>query len=770
MDTWRQWLGIRAHQDVPTDIRISLVDALYTDRPSLFIGSTAASVSALITAGRTGATLILLCAAAMILVACARAWDMYAFARQRANLSSPQAAAYWERRYVVGAATFVGLLGAWCLAAFIQTTDPFVRLISFSLTLAYLIGVSGRNFASKPLVIAQTVCAGVPLSVALLLAGDLHYTILAFVLLPFFAALRLISDRLRKILLDSLISGRNTAALASRFDTALNNMPHGLCMFDANKGHVVSNRRTAEWLNLSKLPNGIHFTELLRRYANVGVIEVDQLADLEDAFNSSIRDQIRKQCILTSRQERVLTFTFQPMENGGLVMLLEDVTERHHAESKLKLARYDPLTNLPNRAFFRESVINIAAQAEAGDSCALLFLDLDEFKRVNDTLGHARGDELLCAVAERLRRATAEQDVVARLAGDEFVVFHPAAGDAGETASLARRIIDMIAAPYEIDGHEVIIGTSIGIAVERHGSLDFDRLLREADVALYRAKAEGGSELRCFEPEMDALARARRDIEIALRNAFSNDEFEVYYQPVINLKTQQISACEALVRWNHPSRGIVTPEEFISVAEDTGLIIELGNWVLRHACGDCARWPAGIRVAVNLSPVQLRRADVVESIRAALTEVGLPSHRLEVEITESALLPDTKAIRQRLNQIRGLGVRISLDDFGTGYSSLSYLHAFPLNKIKIDRTFLREIERDDRSLALLRGVARLAVDLGMAVTVEGVETDKQLALLAAESSIDEAQGFLFSPPMNRHDIRSLLNVTGTARADIDRVA
>jgi diguanylate cyclase (GGDEF)-like protein len=770
MATWQRWLGVQPDRDVPTDIRISLIDALFTDRRSLFIGSVAASASALITAWRTGAPSILLCAAAMIAVACLRALDMNNFIRQRAGLSSADVAKYWERRYVAGAATFVGLLGTWCLLAFVETTDPFVRLISFSLTLAYMIGISGRNFASAPLVMAQIICAGVPLTVALLLVGDVYYAVFAFVLLPFFTALKFISDRLRKVLLDSLISSRNAAALARRFNTALDNMPHGLCMFDANHRLVVSNKRMMECVDIPySLPGEISFPRLLQIFANAKTADEDQLRALQEAFDRSIFGRAGKQVVVNALHGRILAFTFQPMENGGAVMLVEDVTEQHDAEVKIRLARYDSLTNLPNRAFFRESVVSAATEMGAGETCALLFLDLDEFKRVNDTLGHTCGDKLLCAVSDRLRRTTREADIVARLAGDEFVIFQPRV-QGTETVSLARRIVETVGVPYEIDGHQLTVSASIGIATAPGGAVDIDKLLRDADIALYRSKSDGGSAWRFFEPEMDSLAHARRNLEIDLRNALSNGEFQLYYQPLIDLRTQRISTCEALLRWRHPTRGLLTPEEFLPVAEDMGLIVELGNWVLRRACDDCAKWPAGIRVAVNLSPIELRRADVAGAIRAALSESGLPSRRLEVDITESALVPDTKAIRLRLDQIRGLGVGISLDDFGTGYSSLSCLQRFPLNKIKIDRSFLGEIEGDPRSLSLLRGLARLAADLGMTVTVEGVETDRQLALLVAEPSIDEAQGFLFSPPMGEQDMRALLEVVRKVPASAERVA
>jgi predicted signal transduction protein with EAL and GGDEF domain len=302
----------------------------------------------------------------------------------------------------------------------------------------------------------------------------------------------------------------------------------------------------------------------------------------------------------------------------------------------------------------------------------------------------------------------------------------------------------------------VVIGASIGIAMAPSDGNDADLLLKNADMALYRAKSDGRAGWRFFEPDMDVKAQARRNLELDLRNALATEAFEVYYQPLLNLKTMRISTCEALVRWPHPERGLVSPGDFIPIAEEMGLIVELGNIILRKACAECSRWPAEVRVAVNLSPIQFRRGNVVSTVREALAASGLPASRLELEITESVLLQDTEATRASLEQLRDLGVRISLDDFGTGYSSLSYLHSFPLHKVKIDRSFLQDIEGNDRSLTLLRGVARLSAELGLSVVQEGIETERQLALITRDHSIDEAQGYLFSRPIPSRDIRKLL--------------
>jgi len=391
--------------------------------------------------------------------------------------------------------------------------------------------------------------------------------------------------------------------------------------------------------------------------------------------------------------------------------------------------------------------------------CAVLFVDLDQFKQVNDTLGHSSGDILLTKVADRLRDIVRESDLIARLGGDEFVVLQSPLAGSDDAAALARQIIESLSAPYDIDGNEVVIGASIGIALAPDDGTQTGLLLKNADMALYRAKSDGRGAWRFFEPEMDAKANARRKLEVDLRNALANGIFEVHYQPLLNLKTGRISTCEALLRWPHAERGMIPPAEFIPVAEEMGLIVEIGSYVLHKACLEATKWPSHVSVAVNLSAIQFRRGSVVRAVREALAATGLAATRLEVEITESVLLQDTEATRVTLSQIRDLGVTISLDDFGIGYSSLSYLHSFPFDKIKIDRSFLLGLENSARSRTLLHGVARLSAELGLSVVVEGIETEDQLALIRDDVHIDEAQGFLFSRPIPARQIRELLRGT-----------
>ena len=443
----------------------------------------------------------------------------------------------------------------------------------------------------------------------------------------------------------------------------------------------------------------------------------------------------------------------------AVLVAIVDVTERKQAEARIAyMAQHDALTNLPNRVLFHERLDGALSQLpRRGGLIAVHCLDLDHFKSVNDTLGHPLGDELLRVVADRLKGKLRDCDLVARLGGDEFAVIQNIAHP-NEASDLAARLIAAISASYDIQGHEVIIGGSIGIALAPGDGNAADVLLRNADMALYRAKAEGRGTSHFFEAEMDRRVQARRLLELDLRKAFANGELDLHYQPLVNLLEDRIIGFEALLRWQHPERGMVMPGEFIALAEEIGLIGPIGEWVLRRACEEAARWPGDLKVAVNLSPAQFRTRAVVQAVLSALAHSGLAPQRLELEITESVLLGETDANLATLHQLRQIGTRISMDDFGTGYSSLSYLRSFPFDKIKIDRSFVRDIAERPDCMAIIRAVAGLGASLGISTTAEGVETSEQLDRLRAEGCT-EAQGYLFSPPCPAADIAPLLAAT-----------
>ena len=419
------------------------------------------------------------------------------------------------------------------------------------------------------------------------------------------------------------------------------------------------------------------------------------------------------------------------------------------------LAHHDPLTRLPNRVLLHDRIGQALARVDRGATFAVLCLDLDRFKAVNDTLGHPVGDGLLRQVAERLQSCLREGDTVARLGGDEFAVVARDVGGPAEVDALAARIIALIGADYEIEGHQIAIGTSIGVALGPADGATSHELLKNADTALYGAKANGRGTCCFFEAAMNAALRSRRALELGLRQAVANDELRLHYQPLVDARSHAVTGFEALVRWRHPDRGMVPPDQFIPVAESCGLIGEIGRWVLRRACLDAASWPGGTKVAVNLSVLQFKDKGLVEGVRAALHDAGLPAARLELEITESVLLQDSDAILSTLHRIKSLGVQISMDDFGTGYSSLSYLRSFPFDKIKVDRGFIKDLPHDENSVAIVRAVVGLSETFGMAVVAEGVETREQAERLALEGCT-QLQGYLFSRPLPADDVPGLI--------------
>ncbi len=472
-----------------------------------------------------------------------------------------------------------------------------------------------------------------------------------------------------------------------RFDTALQNMVQGLLMVDRNDDVLVVNRRYCELWGLPPgvVMPGMSFAALKHLVSSSGNVSV---ADIEEAqrLRKLAEDRhVRSTFVWEISDGRAFTVTHQPMHDGWLATF-EDTTERRLAEARIAhLAHHDGLTNLPNRVLFRATLDHAMAFARRGHLLALHCLDLDQFKAVNDTLGHPVGDGLLQAVAKRLQDCLRETDSVARLGGDEFGIVQTAIESPIEATSLARRVIELIEAPFEIDGHQIVIGTSVGIAFAPQDGLDADELLKNADLALYRAKFDGRGVYRLFQTAMDADMQARRLLELDLRQALRSSQFEVFYQPVIDLRSDAVSGFEALLRWHHPQRGMVSPAEFVPVAEEIGAIVPIGAWVLQQACAAAAAWPGDLSVAVNLSPVQFESNDLVATVIAALRDARLASSRLELEITETVMLQDTRATLATLHQLRSLGVRIAMDDFGTGYSSLSYLRRFPFDRIKIDQ-------------------------------------------------------------------------------------
>ena len=435
-----------------------------------------------------------------------------------------------------------------------------------------------------------------------------------------------------------------------------------------------------------------------------------------------------------------------------------EIQQRQRSEAETRyMAFHDALTGLANRVLFREALDNrLREQLPEGRGLSVLFIDLDGFKSVNDTLGHNIGDILLKQVAGELRDALGLSDLIARLGGDEFAILHVDCDrELKSAAELADEVIARASRQRHIEGHAITVGASVGIVATFDCKEDADTLLKNADLAMYRAKSDGRGQYRIFNPEMDALAQERRLLELDMRNAFNNNEYRLLYQPQISIDRREIIGFEALLRWEHPERGLIPPDFFIPVAEETGLIVQLGDWVIREACRAASHWPEHVRVAVNVSTIQFLRGNVVNSVISALASSGLDPRRLEIEITESVLLEKTDQNIDILKQLHALGVRIAMDDFGTGYSSLGYLRRFRFDKIKIDRTFIRDVAKNSESNAIVHAITKLGVSFGISTTAEGVETREQLFHLANEGCA-EVQGWLFSKAIPDTEIDELL--------------
>ncbi|MEQ1769931.1 MAG: EAL domain-containing protein [Devosia sp.] len=542
-----------------------------------------------------------------------------------------------------------------------------------------------------------------------------------------------------------------------RLEAAVNNISQGLCMFDAKGRLVICN---APYQRIYGLPDGLVFP---------GTPLDDILGHLFDSgmTTSGSREEYiawRHEVVARGHYEKtILDFTgriilmqHHPMKDGGWVSTHEDITEQRQQEARIEhLARHDALTELPNRTQFLEEMALSETMLERGEQLAVLCIDLDHFKSVNDMLGHAVGDKLLKQASARLWGTTRETDLLARLGGDEFSLLLRPIEKPGDAAVIAERIVKAMSSPFQIDGNHIAIGASVGIALAPQDGETTDVLMKNADMALYRAKSEGRSTYHFFEKDMDAAIQRRRLIEAGLRLALQKNELRIVYQPLVGLAENRVTCLEALLRWEHEGKGNISPAEFIPVAEETGLIVPIGEWVLREACRAALQWPTEARVAVNLSPVQFKNKRLFETVHAVLVETGLPPTRLELEITESLLLNDNEHTLQTLHRLRAIGVRISMDDFGTGYSSLSYLRSFPFDKIKIDRSFMRDLESRGDSLAIIKAVIGLGHSLGMSTTAEGVETEAQLKAVR-EQGCNEVQGFLFSPPLALSQVMELL--------------
>jgi diguanylate cyclase (GGDEF)-like protein len=537
----------------------------------------------------------------------------------------------------------------------------------------------------------------------------------------------------------------------TRFSAALSNMAQGLCMFDGQRRLIVWNQRFAEMYDLPArlLKVGTPYEEIVGDRIARGM--------LKHVASSEVETKVTELAALPSDARRIdeltdgrfIQLTRQPMQGGGWVAIIEDITERRRAEAEIvHLARHDVLTGLANRAEFNARLEEASKRLKRnGGTVTVMMIDLDKFKAVNDTLGHLAGDRLLIEVGRRLQSTIRDTDVLARLGGDEFAIIQEGGPDQHEAAiALALRIIDEITRSFDLNGQEASVGASIGIAMAPENGVEPEELLKRADLALYSVKAGGRNDFRLFQNELLEIANTQQSAENELREAIALEQFELHYQPVVNVKTRELCGVEALVRWRHPARGPIAPDHFIPLAESTGLIVPLGEWILQQACADAASWPADIKLAINISAVQFKKSNLFDAVLRTLVESNLPPQRLELEITETSLLENQEAHLTTIRQLKNLGLSIALDDFGTGFSSINYLTIFPFDKIKIDKSFTKGILNRGDCKAVVASTLALAQGLGIVTTAEGVETEEQFEYMRA-AGVELAQGYLFGRPV-----------------------
>ncbi|MDR6873757.1 diguanylate cyclase (GGDEF)-like protein [Bosea sp. BE125] len=662
----------------------------------------------------------------------------------------------WDREYFFGATAFSAVLGYSCYAALALTDDAAAHITSVASTIALASGYVSRNAGRPKFVAVQILTFCIPMAVGLIQAHNVYYQYIGYFAFLYVAANIAITNSLHRNLLALSDATKQSKALASALhsqnltlDAALNTMIHGLAMFDRDLKLAVSN---APYRALYGIPEtlalpGTPLTAIARFLIERQIIDAEQVRDVRGALVAVQDMQQTMSRELQTRGGRVLVITIAPAAEGGVLMLTEDATDRKATEARIEqMARFDELTGLANRFEFNNHITEAFARLErTGEAFALLYVDLDGFKQVNDNLGHDIGDRVLSETANRLKSTIRGGDLLARFGGDEFLLILPSASHAVVT-NIAQRMIDAMSKVFHLDTKSVYVTASVGIAMAPHDGATPVDLLRHADTALYKAKAAGRNTLTFFNPAMAEEMLDRHEIEVDLRKACDDGALELYYQPIIDLKTHEIVTREALMRWHHPTRGMIPPGVFIPIAEQSGLIAAMGNWAIRQACKDAAQWGNEIGVSVNISPLQFREPRrIVETVKDALISSHLGSHRLTLEVTESLLIEDNKSTLAVIDELRALGVRFALDDFGTGYSSLAYLSTYPFAQVKIDQSFTRNVHTNEASKAIIEAVCQLARRLSMNVVVEGIETEQQriaVQLLGAQ----RAQGYLFGRP------------------------
>jgi diguanylate cyclase (GGDEF)-like protein len=745
----------RKTPELPPDIHSALVETLFGTTGAFLSGIFGATLVPAIAYARTGGQIYEVCLAVVGFMSIVRLAVYLAHKRASAE-NRVRRARFWEAAYAIPAIGFMAAVGVTAAIMFVRDGDPISTLYGVILTVGCAGALAGRNAGRPFIVYGQLLGVCAPLAIAMFLRQDPWVWGSAVCLLFVMTAVKSTTKVLNATIVTALMEGREARLQRARLGAALDSMSHGLCMADASQTIVVMNDRLKAFFGL-EVQSGASLSDL----ANSIGLAAHMSRGARTNFVSRWRAHVGRgeTCVFTQEvQQRLYDFRCEPMPNGGFVVVVEDVTEARLASREIeRMAHFDSLTGLPNRINFHQALQKELARPRRKHDLVLLSIDLDQFKEVNDTRGHPAGDELLRLVAERLRQTVTGRDLVARFGGDEFQVLTAEQPGSGRAEQLAERLIAVLSASYEVFGATVTIGASVGLSRASQEGADADEMLRCADLALYEAKGAGRGVVRAYRRDMDLVLRRKRHVEGVLRRAIADQTLEVYYQPVMDIRTGRVKVCEALARLRCPDEGMISPAEFIPVAEESDLILGLGEAVLRKACAEATHWPEDVAVAVNFSPRQFAmNGDIIEDLKAVLRQTGLAPSRLEVEITESTMI-EAKNAHAQLEAIKDLGVRIALDDFGTGYSSLSYLRQYPVDKIKIDRSFADEID-SVASQAVIGAVSVLAERLEVEVVFEGLERAEQLEHLKAWG-VHLVQGYLFGAPMPSAQIRPRLMTT-----------
>jgi len=748
--------------NISEEMRRGLVNSLFADSRSMLPGSAVTVLCALACAILADAWIPWFIGVTTLVVTCVRLRLSYLH-ENRVRSRHEIEIGRFERIYVLGATLYLLCNGALACWAFTATDDAFILTLTFLVALTNALSVAIRNFAVRYGVGLQVAACMIPVAVGFGIRGGC-FLVLAGLMGPLCQFIYSSAVRLRNILLSEMAYRRRSDFIADQFNFAINNMSHGMGMVSAEMKILVSNGKFAEFLGLpaTKRIENTNFKTLLRMGTRTGALSKEDGPRLLNALATSYAIEGETNLQIENSAGSAYDLTLKHNSKGGWVVVVQDVTEKRQAERVIhRMAHFDAVTNLRNRPAFEIGLTEALAAARiSGDRTEVLFLDLDDFKQVNDTLGHKIGDRVLAGAGARLSDMAGPSDLIARWGGDEFVILRRSVQGGVDAETFADQIIAELSRPGMIEGSQVAVGASIGIAVAVGGDVTSELLLQQADMALYEAKRGGRGRYRVYEEAMSASTLARRLLELDLHTALAAGAFDLEYQPIVNLETRAIVSFEALARWKHPTRGQVSPAIFVPILEDLNLMNQFGGWALQRACIDAAKWPRGVRIGVNVSTRQFETDNLYETVQHALQISGLDPHRLELEITETALLGGNETVEETLARIRGLGVRIALDDFGTGYSSLSHLMRLPLDKVKIDQSFTQKLGKDRKARVLIENIARLSSQLGMVVTVEGIETKDQLDQVRSLDTIEEGQGYLFSKPLSLEAVELLLSPKG----------